>query len=366
MEIIAAVARSAGQPFTIETADIAEPAGDEILVRIAGVGLCHTDLVARDQSVPYPLPAVLGHEGSGVVERVGPLVTKVVPGDHVVLTFASCGGCRPCSEGRPAYCGEFALRNFAGIRAAGGSTLHDGHGKAICGCFFGQSSFASHAIASERNVVKIPADVPLDIMGPLGCGIQTGAGAVLNALQPPEGSSIAIFGAGPVGMAAILAARAAGCSTIIAVDVKPSRLNMALELGATDVVNAADVDPVAAIRALTSDEGVAFSIECTGVPAVVRQAIEAVRITGTCGLVGTAPMGAETTLDINSLVLGRTIRGIVEGDSLPDRFIPQLIELWRAGRFPFDRLITFYGLDAINQAVEDVRQGHVLKPVLRP
>jgi aryl-alcohol dehydrogenase len=366
VEITVAVVRDAGAPFSLETAQIDQPKGDEILVRIVGVGLCHTDLVARDQTVPYPLPAVLGHEGSGVVVRTGPLVSKVAPGDHVVLTFASCGQCAPCGEGRPAYCKEFGWRNFAGIRPAGGSTLRDHDGGELCGCFFGQSSFAGHALASERNVVKIAADLPLDIMGPLGCSIQTGAGAVLNALRPPAGSSIAIFGAGSVGMAAVLAARVAGCTRIIAIDLNQSRLDLALELGATDAISAADTDPVAAIRALTNDEGVAFSIECTGVPQVVRQAVECVRVTGTCGLVGTAPMGAEASLDINSLVLGRTIRGIVEGDSLPDLFIPQLIELWRNGRFPFDRLITFYRLDEINKAVEEVGQGHVLKPVLRP
>lgn len=366
MEIMAAVVRSAGAPFTLETVQIDQPRDDEILVRIVGVGLCHTDLIARDQTVPYPLPAVLGHEGSGVVESTGPLVRKVAPGDHVVLTFASCGQCAPCGDGRPAYCKEFGSRNFAGIRPAGGSTLRGHDGGELCGCFFGQSSFAGYAMASERNVVKVAADVPLDIMGPLGCSIQTGAGAVLNALRPPAGSSIAIFGTGPVGMAAVLAARVAGCTRIVAVDLNQARLDLALELGATDAINAADTDPVAAIRALTNDEGAAFAIECTGVPQVVRQAVECVRITGTCGLVGTAPMGAETSLDINSLVLGRTVRGIVEGDSLPDIFIPQLIELWRQGRFPFDRFITFYRLDQINKAVEEVGQGHVLKPVLRP
>lgn len=366
MEITAAVARSAGQPFSLESAEIDQPTGEEVLVRIVGVGLCHTDLVARDQAIPYPLPAVLGHEGSGVVERIGPKVSKVVPGDHVVLTFASCGQCEPCQSMRPAYCKEFGLRNFTGIRAGGGQTLRGRDGQHLCGCFFGQSSFASHAIASQCNIVKIPDDVPLDIMGPLGCGIQTGAGAVLNALQPPVGSSIAIFGAGSVGMAAVLAARVAGCTRIIAVDLQQSRLDFARELGATDVIDAAEVDPVAAIRALTGGEGVAFSVECTGVPGVVRQAVDCIRVTGTCGLVGTAPMGAETVLDINSLVLGRMIRGVVEGDSVPDQFIPQLIELWREGRFPFDRLITFYSLNDINIAVEDIEHGRVIKPVLRP
>ena len=366
MEITAAVVRSAGGPFTLETVQIDQPRDDEILVRIVGVGLCHTDLIARDQKVPYPLPAVLGHEGSGVVELTGPLVTKTVPGDHVVLTFASCGQCASCRDGRPAYCQAFAVCNYTGIRPAGGATLRGHDGGDLCGCFFGQSSFASYAMASERNVVKIAPDVPLDIMGPLGCSIQTGAGAVLNALRPSPGSSIAIFGAGPVGMAAILAARVAGCARIIVVDLNQSRLDLALELGATDAINAAETDPVAAIRALTDDQGVAFAIECTGVPKVVRQAVESVRITGTCGLVGTAPMGAETSLDINSIVLGRTIRGIVEGDSLPDLFIPQLIALWRQGHFPFERLIRFYRLDEIDSAVEDVAQGHVLKPVLRP
>lgn len=365
MEIKAAVARESRQAFTIESLELDEPLDDEVLVRMVAVGICHTDIVARDQSIPFPLPAVLGHEGAGIVERVGSRVTKVSPGDHVVLTFSSCGECERCQQGHPAYCRQFARRNYTGQRAGGRPLLTDNNGASICGCFFGQSSFASHAIASQRNVVKVPDDVPLDILGPLGCGIQTGAGAVFNVLRPAPGSSIVIFGAGAVGMAALLAAIAAGCTRTIVVDLNASRLNFARKLGATHIVNAAEEDCVDAVRAHTGGDGASFSLECTGVTSVVRQAVDATAIGGVCGIIGAAPAGAEVKLDINGLLLGRTIKGIIEGDSVPDVFIPRLIELWRLGCFPFDQMISFYSFEQINQAVEDAERGIVLKPVLR-
>ncbi len=214
--------------------------------------------------------------------------------------------------------------------------------------------------------MKIDKSVPLDLMGPLGCGISTGAGTVINALHPPAGSSIAVFGAGSVGMAAIMAARVVGCTTIIAVDLNQSRLKLALELGATHTINASTQDAVAAVQALTGGLGAQFSVECTGVPKVFRQAVEALRVTGTCGLIGAAPLGTDVSFDMNNILFGRTIKGVVEGDSNADIFIPQLIELWKQGRFPFDKLIKFYDLKDINQACAASEDGSVLKPVLRP
>lgn len=366
LQCTAAVAREAKAPFVIETITLEDPRPDEVIVRIAGTGVCHTDIVVRDQYYPTPLPAVLGHEGAGVVERVGAAVTKVQPGDHVVMAFGSCGKCANCEAGKAPYCLEFFGYNFGGSRADGTSPINGQAGERISGCFFCQSSFGQFALAKARNVVKIDKSVPLDLMGPLGCGISTGAGTVINALHPPAGSSIAVFGAGSVGMAAIMAARVVGCTTIIAVDLNQSRLKLALELGATHTINASTQDAVAAVQALTGGLGAHFSVECTGVPKVFRQAVEALRVTGTCGLIGAAPLGTDVSFDMNNILFGRTIKGVVEGDSNADIFIPQLIELWKQGRFPFDKLIKFYDLKDINQACAASEDGSVLKPVLRP
>ncbi len=363
--ITAAVVREKAGPFRVEAIELEEPRDDEVLVRIKGVGMCHTDLVVRDQYFPTPLPAILGHEGAGIVERVGRSVTKVGPGDHVVLTVASCGVCANCLQGRGGYCIDLYGRNFSGRRPDGTTPCHDLHGGPISAYFFAQSSFATYALAGERNVVKIAQDVPVELMGPLGCGIQTGAGAVINALKPAAGTSIAIFGAGSVGLSAVMAARVVGCARIIAIDVNPDRLARATELGATDVIGAASGDVVAAIRTLTGD-GVQYSLECTGLPQVVRQAVDCLRLTGLCGVIGVAPLGTEIVLDMNGILFGRTVRGIIEGDSVPDIFIPQLIELWRQGRFPFDKLVKYYPLSRIEDAAAASHSGEVLKAILLP
>jgi aryl-alcohol dehydrogenase len=345
--------------------ELDEPRTDEVLVRIVGVGVCHTDLKVRNQTRPVPLPAVLGHEGAGIVEQVGRHVTKVKPGDHVVLSYHSCGTCSNCQQGQPAYCHQVIVCNFGGARLDGSTTLRK-NGEIIHGAFFNQSSFATYALASERNVVKVRPDAPLEILGPLGCGIQTGAGAVLNSLGVQAGTSIAIFGAGSVGLSAIMAAVIAGCTTIIAVDVKPNRLELALELGATHTINSLEVDDPGQLIAEITSTGVDYALETSGLPSVFRQAVDSLTILGVCGLIGGAPPGTDVSFDMNHILLGRTVRGIIQGDSVPDIFIPRLIELHLQGRFPFDRLIKFYTLAEINQACADSEEGVVLKPVLRP
>ena len=363
MKITAAVVREKSGPFVIEELELDDPRDDEVLVRMAGSGLCHTDLVARDGFMPIPNPAVLGHEGAGVVEKVGSRVTKVKPGDHVVMSFRSCGACTSCVRGLPANCLDFFKLNFAGVRADGTPTMKK-DGKTVHAAFFSQSSFASHALAAERNVVKVDNDVPLELLGPLGCGVQTGAGGIINSLRARAGSSVAIFGAGSVGLSAIMAAVAVGCTTVIAVDINGERLEMAQKLGATHVVDSVQADPVEAIQRVTGG-GVQYSLECTGLPKVFRQSVDALAMTGVCGLIGVAPFGAEVSLNMQTILNGRTVRGIVEGDSIPDIFIPQLIELYKQGRFPFDRMIKFYPFDQINQAADDSEKGRTLKAVLR-
>ena len=364
VKITAAVVREKEQPFSVEELELEEPRANEVLVRVVATGVCHTDLIVRDQWYPVPLPVVLGHEGAGVVERVGENVTKVQPGDHVVLTFSSCGECASCAGGKPAYCLNFFEQNFGGARHDG-STGISKDGDALHSHFFGQSSFAGYALAAERSVVKVRGEVPLELLGPLGCGIQTGAGGVLNALHPEAGTSIAVFGAGAVGISAIMAAAVAGCTTIIGIDVKENRLELARELGATHSINGGEADAVEEIGNITGG-GADYTLETTAVPELFAQAVQALAPLGVCGLIGAAPLGTEASLDMNDILIpGKTVRGIVEGDSVPDVFIPRLVELYQGGHFPFDRLIAFYDLEEINQAAEDSEEGTVIKPVLR-
>jgi aryl-alcohol dehydrogenase len=364
MEIKAAVVRQQGGAFELEKLELAAPREDEVLVRIAGVGICHTDLICRDQVYPVPLPAVFGHEGSGVVEAVGERVSSLVPGDHVVLSFNACGECDNCIASLPSRCDALFESNFSGARTDGSCALGCEHGS-ISGHFFGQSSFATHAIANQANTVKVSKEVPIELLGPLGCGFQTGAGAVMNALQPAAGASIAVFGCGSVGLAALMAAVAVGCSTIIAVDPNATRRELASALGATHAIDPIGSDPVEAIQAVTG-KGVDYSLECAAIPGVLRQAVDALSVTGVCALIGAAPLGTEVSLDMNSIMFGRTIKGVMEGDSVPRLFIPKLVELYRQGRFPMDKLVTYYSLDEIQQAVDDSEAGRVVKAILRP
>ena len=362
MKIQAAVIREQSGSFDLTELDLAEPKDDEVLVRIVGVGICHTDLVCRDQYFPVPLPCVFGHEGSGVVEKVGSQVAGFEKGDHVAVTFKTCGTCDPCFEGQPGYCHDFYEQNFNGSRPDGSCALSE-NGETVHGHFFAQSSFASHALCHVSNLLKVDRSLPLELLGPLGCGIQTGAGAVMNALKPKAGTSIAIFGAGTVGLSAVMAARIVGCGTIIVVDLTDERLATATELGATHTINARDNDPVAMIQEITGT-GTHYSLECTGIPEVARQAVDCLTLTGVCGVMGVSPAGTEFNLDMNSVLFGRSVRGIIEGDSVPRVFIPRLIDLYKQGRFPFDKLISTYPFAEINQAVEDVESGKVIKPVL--
>jgi aryl-alcohol dehydrogenase len=360
----AAVTEATGTPFVLRELELGELRSDEILVKVAASGICHTDLICRDQWIPVPLPAVLGHEGAGVVERVGASVTKVAPGDRVGMTFDSCGSCRTCRIGKPSYCHAFFEHNFASTRRDG-STACSSNGTAIHTHFFGQSSFATHSVAHERNVVLLDPAISLEIAAPFGCGIQTGAGAVLNSLAAPAGSTLVVLGTGTVGLAAVMAGVIAGCTTIIGVDLVPARLELALELGATNVIDPRELDLVETIRRLTHG-GADFCVETTGSPAVLRQGVDSLAPMGACGVVGAPAFGSEVSLDVNWILsAGRVVRGVVEGDSVPDVFLPQLVTLRQQGRFPVERLMRFYDFDEIEQAAHDAEAGLTIKPVLR-
>jgi len=363
---IRAAVVSDGNVITLRELDLEGPAPYEVLVKIVATGVCHTDLKCAETDILVKKrPVVLGHEGAGIVEAVGSAVSDLQPGDHVVMTFAYCGNCRSCRQAEPAYCyGQFPL-NFSCERPAGGPSYLCEETTEIHGDFFGQSSFATYAIGSERNVIKVPDDVPIEILGPLGCGIQTGAGAVLNDFKVGPGDTIAIFGAGSLGLSAVMAARYAGAAKVVAVDRVRARLDLALELGADAVVDASATDAAAEIMRLTSGEGVNYALDTTGVASVMKQAINVLAPRGTCGFVTAPSSGEDLGVPVRNLLLGRKVRGIVEGNSNPKLFIPFLIDLYKRGHFPFDRLIRFYPFEAITEAFAAVHRGETIKPVLR-
>jgi len=361
MEIKAAVAREVASAFRVEVLDLADPNDDEILVKIVATGICHTDLAIVDQILPLPLPYVLGHEGAGVVERVGANVRGFEPDDHVVLTFNSCGRCDPCTHEQSSYCDHYFPLNFSPRRADGSAVFHDANGEAVGGPFFSQSSFATYSLAQPRNTIKVLKSVPLELLGPLGCGLSTGAGTVMNVLQPGSKTTLAIFGTGTVGMAAIMAAKAMGVARIIAIDRVESRLNLSTDLGATETINTAEEDLA---TALANRGGIDQGIDTTGVSAVISTAADALKVRGTLVLIG-ASKDQQASFNIVPLISGRVIRGVTNGECDPKVFIGELIDLYLDGKFPMDRLVTYYSIDQINQAIADVHAGTTIKPVLR-
>lgn len=367
MKTLAALTEVHGGEFVLRELDLDEPRADEVLVRIVGCGICHTDLIARDGVIPTPLPAVFGHEASGIVEMVGAGVADMAPGDPVVLTFMSCGECPACIANTPAYCVAMATLNFAGRRAGGDPALND-NGNSVSSHFFGQSSFATYALAHQRNAVKVTGhSLPLEYLGPLGCGIQTGAGTVMNVLKSGPAHSIAIFGGGPVGMSALLAAVMLGCRRIILVEPLAARRELALELGATDTIDPQAVKDVAQAIYSIEPAGVDHIVESCGKPSAIEAAIAATAKLGACALVGAPSKAGEIAALRFGLFVqnGVTLRGVIEGDSDPQRFIPELIALQAAGRFPFERLIELYDFAEINRAVTEQKAGLCLKAVLR-
>jgi aryl-alcohol dehydrogenase len=361
MKVKAAVAREGYEQFLIEELELSESGPEHILVRLVGAGLCHTDVKALLGSVRVPKPIVLGHEGAGIVERTGSRVSKVKPGDHVVLTYDSCGVCRACTGGDPAYCDETSALNFQDAREKDPGFL-DKEEHMVHGHFFGQSSFSSYAVTRPQNTIPVRKDAPLEILGVLGCGVQTGAGAIMNSLAAKPGESVAIFGVGPVGLSAVMGAVCCGCREIVAVDVIEARLAMAKRLGATYCLLAGpSVSTAETIRRLVPG-GVSCALDTTGRAASYHQALASLRTRGRFGYV-TVPVGAFEPNLAAIMLGGLTVRGIVQGDSVPDTFIPRLIDLHMKGQFPFDTLVTKYRLDEINQAIEDQALGKVVKPV---
>lgn len=354
----AAILRRHGDPLRIEDIEIDDPRPFEVLVELRSVGVCRTDTHAMAEATP---PAVLGHEGAGVVSAVGAAVRRVQPGDKVLTTFATCGTCRRCRQAEVTYCERFNELNFSGQRPDGTAAAWS-KGEPIATHFLGQSSFATHCLVDERSVVPLPADADLGQLGPFGCGFMTGAGAVLNALRAEPGSSIAVCGAGAVGLAAIAAAALSRCGTIVAVDTQKDRLVTAGNLGATAVLDPRGEDVGEALRALVP-AGLEYAVDTTGVAGVVRGAVAALHTRGTCAVIGAGP-SPDVVLDWHTLLNGRTVTGVIGGSSIPDVFLPELVAYYRTGQFPVDELIEHFSFENINEAIAASVSGAVVKPVL--
>jgi aryl-alcohol dehydrogenase len=361
----AAVVESGGAPFTLSDVELDELRPNEVLVLMVATGLCHTDLGVASGGLPFPLPGVLGHEGAGVIEQVGSAVTSVQAGDHAILSFTSCGVCANCRDGHPAYCATWLPANLiGGTRSDGTSPISRG-GQPLGGHFFGQSSFSQLAVADERSVIKVDSDVPLETIAPLGCGVQTGVGAVWNVLAPRPGSTIVVLGAGAVGLSAVMAAAMSPAAQIVAVDRVAERLELARELGATHVIEAGPTSLADALAGITGGAGADGIVETTGHTAVLRQGVDALAARGTLVIVGAPPFGSEVSLDVNGMLPGRRVVGLTLGDSETQSLIPALVSLVHQGRLPIDRLITHYPFEGIGQAVADMSAAKTIKPVLR-
>ena len=366
--IRAAVAFASDQPYRPVDVALRAPAAGEILVRIVSTSVCHTDVMTKNKGL-CEFPIVLGHEGTGIVDAIGRNVSGFEIGDHVVLSYDSCGACPQCDIGKPSYCDSHGSLNFAGTRPNGKRThrSHDSDSPDIYGSFFQQSSFATYALSHASNTIKVDKSLPLELLAPLGCGVQTGAGTVFNTLDVKPESSLVIFGCGCVGLSAVMAARVAGAKQIIAVDINPNRLATATQLGATHAVHPGDfADDKALLEHVQRiSGGCQYAIDTTGIPRVLRQAFDCCGPMGITAMIAPGVPGTEVSIEMLGLLPGKVLRGVVQGDSVPQEFIPRLIKLWQQGEFPFDKPLTqFKGIDSIDAAVTAMSNGEVIKPVV--
>ena len=360
MKVKAAVARSRGAPLSIEGLDLDEPRDDEILVRLIASGVGRPDLDAIDGHLAMPLPFVPGGEGAGIVERVGSQVAHLAPGDAVVVTFAFCGHCGPCTSGHPRACVDFGALNLAGTRLDG-STVFSAEGARVNGSFYGQSSFATHLTCRAASAVKLATDAPLELLACLGGELLRGAGTILHGFRPRPDDAVLIIGADAVGLAATMAAKASGAKIIIVADDSERRRMLASELGATLAVRTDD-DLADLVRSLAAD-GVRFALEATGIAAMRAACLASLGRGGTCAFVD-AP--ADAALDFEDQIAdGAVLLTSADGHAPPKVLIPELVKMHRNGALPLEKLVDFFPFEHVNDALDALRAGTVAKPVVR-
>ncbi|MCC2314419.1 NAD(P)-dependent alcohol dehydrogenase [Cellulomonas xiejunii] len=362
----AAVLTSPRGAFEVREVDLAAPRDDEVLVRVVATGVCHTDVGVWAGGVPFPLPGVLGHEGAGVVERVGSRVTDVRPGDQVLVSFSSCGDCAACLDDHPAYCATWLTRNLLGGARPDGTSPLRADGAPLGAHFFGQSSFAGHVVVAARQVVVVGPGVDLTLLAPLGCGVMTGFGSVWNVLDPQPGARLAVLGTGAVGLSAVVAAAVREPEVLVAVDLVPARLELALELGATHALPGGVDDLRERLAEVTGARGLTGAFDTTGDPKVARTALDALALRGELVVCGAPPPGTEIPVDIQPMLGGRVLRGVTMGDANPRRLLPQIVALVEDGTLPLDRLVRRYALTDLDRAFDDMLHGRTVKPVVLP
>jgi S-(hydroxymethyl)glutathione dehydrogenase/alcohol dehydrogenase len=367
MKIKAAVLEELNKPLKIEQVELDDPRDREVLVKLVATSVCHTDIHCIKGDLATPPPVVLGHEGAGIVEKVGNAVTTVQPGDKVILTVAPyCGKCPACMMGVPTSCENYPqTAMLMGSMPDGTKRLKRKNGEELSH-FMAQSSFAEYAVVDESATVKVREDAPLDVVCLLGCGASTGIGAVINKARVKAGSSVAVFGCGGVGLATIMTAKLVGARQIIAVDMLDKKLEFAEELGATDLVNASKDDPVAKIAELSAG-GVDYAFEAIGNPAAMTQAFHSVyaRPGGMAIILGLAPIGASFPIEAWRFMREVTITGCTAGSMKPQIDIPHYVDLFMAGKLPLDRLISArYSLNQINKAIKDTIDGKIMRGVI--
>jgi alcohol dehydrogenase len=353
------------QPFVVDEISLAGPGAGEVLVEVAGAGLCHSDLSVVDGSRPRVMPMVMGHEASGIVREVGAGVSEFVPGDHVVFSWvACCGRCHFCISARGALCAPGNAANVAGTLLSGARHFADSNA-AICNHHLGVSAFSQFTVAAQESLVKIDASVELATAALFGCAVVTGVGAVINTARVEPGSAVAVFGMGGVGLSAIMGARVAGASAIIAVDKFEDKLTLASELGATHLINVERDSPVAAIKELTAG-GADYAFESVGNEQVLIQAYEATKCGGTTVTVGLpAPHKMFSIPAISITAEERTIKGSYMGSCIPRRDIPRFIGMYQAGLLPVDKLRTHtLRLDEINLGFDRLAQGQAVRQII--
>ena len=357
---------SVSRPLRIQEVELDPPGPGEVLVRIAAAGLCHSDLSVINGDRPRPLPMVLGHEAAGTVEEVGPGVDDLARGDPVVLVFVpSCGHCLPCMEGRPALCEPGAAANGAGTLLSGARRLRrDGE---PVNHHVGVSAFAEYATVSRRSLVKIDPELPLDEAALFGCAVLTGAGAVINTAGVRPGQTVAVVGLGGVGLCALLAAVASGAREIVAVDLLPEKLAFARQLGATMTFDAREERAAEAIREATRG-GVDFAFELAGSAKALELAWAITRRGGTTITAGLPHPSARLPVPIVQLVAEeRALKGSYIGTAVPARDVPRLIDLFRKGRLPVDRLVSGrLSLDEINEGFDRLARGQAIRQIVEP
>jgi len=355
----AAIFHGPHQPLTIENVDVDKPQRREVLVRTVASGVCHSDLHFVDGYYPFFAPAILGHEAAGIVEAVGEDVTYVQPGDHVIACLSVyCGNCERCLSGEPWLC-----RSPERMRKPTDPPKYTWNGQPVAQ-FANLSSYAEKMLVYENAIVKIRDDMPLDRAALIGCGVTTGVGAALNTAAVKPGSTVAVYGAGGVGLSAIQGARIAGARMIIAVDVFENKLATARELGATHIVDASSSDPVQAIRDMTGG-GVDYSFECIGLKKAAEQAYECIRPGGTATIVGMIPVGQKVEIDGPSLLSEKKLQGSSMGSNRFRVHMPQYIELYQQGRLKLDEMITRrIKLEDVNEAFRAMKAGEVARSVI--